>query len=120
MKKNFIYSHIRKICLYSSAISLFALIIIYIIFVRIPFSEVFSPTSMSYATSASTVYNSGVEYVEVTLNNAKYTGYDCIRLGKDGESTFVALQYYYAVTILREFADYKMEAFQRSEEPLTV
>lgn len=82
MKKNFIYLHIRKICLYSSAISLFALIIIYIIFVRIPFSEVFSPTSMSYATSASTVYNSGVEYVEVTLNNAKYTGYDCIRLGK--------------------------------------
>ena len=32
---------------------------------------------------------------------------DCLRLGKDGESTFVALQYYYAMTILREFADYK-------------
>ena len=32
---------------------------------------------------------------------------DCLRLGKDGESAFVALQYYYAMTILREFADYK-------------
>ena len=32
---------------------------------------------------------------------------DCLRLGKDGESTFVALQYYYAMTILREFAEYK-------------
>ena len=32
---------------------------------------------------------------------------NCLRLGKDGESTFVALQYYYAMTILREFAEYK-------------
>lgn len=26
---------------------------------------------------------------------------DCLRLGKDGESTFVAFQFYYAMTILR-------------------
>lgn len=32
---------------------------------------------------------------------------DCLRLGKDGESTFVALQFYLAMTILREFAEYK-------------
>ena len=32
---------------------------------------------------------------------------DCLRLGADGESTFVALQYYYAMTILKEFAEYK-------------
>lgn len=32
---------------------------------------------------------------------------DCLRLGKDGESTFVAMQFYYAMTILREFAQYK-------------
>ena len=31
---------------------------------------------------------------------------DCLRLGKEGESTFVAFQYYYAMTILREFAAY--------------
>ena len=32
---------------------------------------------------------------------------DCLRLGADGESTFVALQFYYAMTILKEFASYK-------------
>lgn len=34
---------------------------------------------------------------------------DCLRLGKEGESSFVALQYYYAMTILREFAGYKKD-----------
>ncbi len=34
---------------------------------------------------------------------------DCLRLGADGESVFVALQYYYALTILRRFAEYKKE-----------
>lgn len=34
---------------------------------------------------------------------------DCLRLGKDGESTFVALQYYHAMTILRSFAVYKKD-----------
>lgn len=34
---------------------------------------------------------------------------DCLRLGKDGESTFVALQFYYAMTILRIFAEYKKD-----------
>lgn len=32
---------------------------------------------------------------------------DCLRLGKDGESTFVAMQFYYAMTILKKFAKYK-------------
>lgn len=32
---------------------------------------------------------------------------DCLRLGKDGESTFVAFQLYYAISILRKFAEYK-------------
>lgn len=35
---------------------------------------------------------------------------DCLRLGKDGESSFVALQFYYAMTILREFAQYKKDS----------
>lgn len=34
---------------------------------------------------------------------------DCLRLGKDGESTFVAFQLYYAMTILREFAQYRKD-----------
>ena len=34
---------------------------------------------------------------------------DCLRLGKDGESTFVALQFYYAMTILKKLAKYKKD-----------
>lgn len=34
---------------------------------------------------------------------------DCLRLGKNGESTFVALQFYYAMTILRKIAEYKKD-----------
>ncbi|MBP3489975.1 MAG: N,N'-diacetylchitobiose phosphorylase [Roseburia sp.] len=34
---------------------------------------------------------------------------DCLRLGKDGESSFVAFQFYYAMTILRQFAEYKKD-----------
>jgi len=34
---------------------------------------------------------------------------DCLRLGAKGESSFVALQFYYAMTILREFAQYKKD-----------
>lgn len=32
---------------------------------------------------------------------------DCLRLGKKGESTFVALQLYYAMSVIREFAEEK-------------
>ena len=32
---------------------------------------------------------------------------DCLRLGKNGESTFVAMQFYLAMTILKKFAEYK-------------
>lgn len=34
---------------------------------------------------------------------------DCLRLGEKGESTFVALQYYLAMSILKKFAEYKKD-----------
>lgn len=34
---------------------------------------------------------------------------DCLRLGANGESSFVALQFYYAMTILKKFAEYKQD-----------
>lgn len=34
---------------------------------------------------------------------------DCLRLGRDGESSFVAMQFYYAMTILKRFAEYKRD-----------
>ncbi len=35
---------------------------------------------------------------------------DCLRLGREGESVFVAFQLYYAMTILKKFAEYKKDA----------
>ncbi|MBQ6509422.1 MAG: hypothetical protein IJI07_08105 [Flexilinea sp.] len=35
---------------------------------------------------------------------------DCLRLGADGESSFVALQFYYAYTVMRRFAEAKADA----------
>ncbi|MDE6625178.1 MAG: N,N'-diacetylchitobiose phosphorylase [Lachnospiraceae bacterium] len=35
---------------------------------------------------------------------------DCLRLGKQGESSFVAMQLYYAMTVIREFAERKKDA----------
>lgn len=32
---------------------------------------------------------------------------DCLRLGKNGESSFVAFQFYYAMSVIRYFAEYK-------------
>lgn len=34
---------------------------------------------------------------------------DCLRLGKNGESSFVAFQFYYAMTIMKKFAEYKKD-----------
>ncbi len=34
---------------------------------------------------------------------------DCLRLGKQGESSFVAMQLYYAMTVIREFAERKKD-----------
>lgn len=34
---------------------------------------------------------------------------DCLRLGANGESSFVAFQFYYAFTVLREFAAWKQD-----------
>ncbi len=34
---------------------------------------------------------------------------DCLRLGADGESSFVAMQLYYAMTVLKKFATYRQD-----------
>ncbi len=34
---------------------------------------------------------------------------DCLRLGANGESIFVAMQYYYGLNIIKEFAEYKKD-----------
>ena len=63
-----------------------------------------------------TVYEHLKRAVEFSLNHMGPHGMpaglyadwnDCLRLGKNGESTFVALQFYLAMTILKKFAEYK-------------
>lgn len=48
---------------------------------------------------------------------------DCLRLGKEGESSFVALQFYYAMSIMKRFAEYKedkdyIDYLNKSQEKL--
>ena len=91
MKKDFIYTHIRHISLRLFSISLVPLTIIILLLLNIPFSDIFYPRNLTYANSAATVYDSGNEYVEITLNNINYTGYDCIRRGKIYGSYYYSL-----------------------------
>ena len=66
-----------------------------------------------------TVYEHLKRAISFTLNHLGAHGMpaglyadwnDCLRLGKDGESSFVALQFYYALGIMKQFADYKKDA----------
>ena len=65
-----------------------------------------------------TVYNHLKKALEFTANNlgkhkmpvGLYADWnDCLRLGKTGESTFLAFQYYYALKITKEFASYRKD-----------
>src|SRR5574344_1007597 len=91
MRKDFIYTHIRKISLLSGILSAIALAIFITIYINIPFTDIFYPSYLSYPSSAETVYKSGTEYVKIKLNNVKYTGYDCVKHGK------VYGSYYYSL-----------------------
>ena len=66
-----------------------------------------------------TVYEHLKQAIHFTMNHLGKHGMpaglyadwnDCLRLGKEGESSFVALQFYYAMTILKEFAEYKKDS----------
>ena len=65
-----------------------------------------------------TVYEHLKRAIDISMNHLGKHGMpaglyadwnDCLRLGADGESTFVAFQFYYAMTILKEFAAYKKD-----------
>lgn len=79
-----------------------------------------------------TVYEHLKKAIEFSMNHLGRHGMpaglyadwnDCLRLGKDGESTFVAMQFYYAMTILKEFAACKKDTdyiqyLEKSQESL--
>ncbi len=63
-----------------------------------------------------TVYEHLKKAVEFSMNHLGNHGMpaglyadwnDCLRLGKKGESSFVAFQFYYALSVLKRFAEYK-------------
>jgi|GEM_PF-3012363 len=78
-KDNYIYSYIRKISVRLGIVHAIALCVIIALMVIIPFNQIFSPHEMLFVEDAASEYKSGNEYVEVTLNGLKYTGYDLIR-----------------------------------------
>ena len=62
------------------------------------------------------VYDHLKKAIDFSMNNLGVHGMpaglyadwnDCLRLGARGESSFVALQFFYAMRLLREFAEYK-------------
>ena len=92
MKNNYIYKHIRISGLFSVILSVVMLLLIYIIADNIDFTEVFAPSDISSAGKAYQNYMSGNEYVNVTLNNVHYTGYDCYHHGN------IYASYYYSLS----------------------
>jgi N,N'-diacetylchitobiose phosphorylase len=75
---------------------------------------------VSYANNgeSGTVYDHLKRAISFSMNNLGSHGMpaglhadwnDCLRLGKKGESTFVAFQLYYAVTILKDYAELKKD-----------
>lgn len=91
MHKDYIYSHIRKTGILSSIICSIILAIVIGLYFYIPFTDVFFPNSLTFANSAATMYASDVEFVEITLNDAKYTGYDCYKHGRKYASYYYSL-----------------------------
>ena len=79
----------------------------------------FIDTEIPYANKDSgTVYDHLKRAIDFTLNHMGPHGMpaglyadwnDCLRLGKNGESSFVALQFYYALDIMQQFAEYKKD-----------
>lgn len=91
MNNNFIYIHIRHICFRIFSLMLIPLALFFLLLSQTPFLKVFRPFQLSYANSASTVYNSGNDYVQITLKDATYTGYDCTRRGERYGSYYYSL-----------------------------
>ena len=80
----------------------------------------FLDETVPYADRGSgTVYDHLRRAIDFTMNHLGPHGLpaglyadwnDCLRLGANGESSFVALQYYYALNIMRRFAAYREDA----------
>lgn len=107
MNNNFVYSYIRRICYLTGSILILLIGLLVAIVSNIPFKEVFKPVQLSYANSAASMYDSGIDYVETTLYNAKYTGYDCYKDGKKYASYYYCLVNNQCTFVLLECSEKK-------------
>lgn len=87
---NIIYRHIRKICLKNIISGIIPLILCMLPLLVLPFSEVFFPKQVSYASELPEKYEGGSKYVEFSFPKLYYTGYNLIS-GNNIEGSY----YYY-------------------------
>ena len=107
LKNNFIYMHIRHICFRIISLMLIPLALFVLLLNQTPFLKVFRPFQLTYANSANTVYDSGNEYVQITLKDVTYTGYDCTRQGKRYGSYYYSLVNHSCTFIVVDTSDIK-------------
>lgn len=75
-RNNLIYNYIRKASLFNLIFPTIILIAAIILIIYIPFDEIFNPKEIKYISDIEEEYVSGNDYIELNLENAKYTGYD--------------------------------------------
>lgn len=98
---NFIYTHIRKICLKNIIFALFFFLILTVPIVLIPFQTILSPRHISSPEELRAAYEDGEVYVETTFTELHDTGYRLVNghasagayyyCIKDGQVSFVLL-----------------------------
>ena len=108
LKNNYIYTHIRKSSILGIIVALLVLTVIMTIFILLPFREVLSPKEISLIHQISYAYSNDVEYIEITLNDIHYTGYDSYRQGKLYASYYYSL-YNNALGMLKNSGSHLME-----------
>ena len=74
---NYVYNQIRKVSFMGIIVSGIVLISVILLGINLPFKKVFNPTKVSLISQISKARNEGNNYIEITLNDLHYTGYDC-------------------------------------------
>ena len=104
-EKNTIAAQIRHLSLRLAILCLLPIIAIILSLYIIPFKEMFKPTPLAFTSLSESAYNSGTKYVEVTLTNVNYTGYDCTSNGRLVGSYYYSLVNDVCIFILVDTSD---------------
>lgn len=88
---NYVYNQIRKVSFMGIIVSGIVLISVILLGINLPFKKVFNPTKVSLISQISKARNEGNNYIEITLNDLHYTGYDYYKFGKPVASYYYNL-----------------------------